>query len=56
MKTKGSWTISNLKGVERVFKDAESPEAVEWMRNRDDKAPSAPKVAKPKKPKEPKAE
>jgi hypothetical protein len=48
-KTKGSWKIANLKGVERVFKDAEDPEAIAWMSNRDDKAPPKPKVVKPKK-------
>lgn len=50
MKTKGSWKITNLKGIERTFKDAESPEALEWMSNRDDKVPPKPKVVKPKKP------
>jgi hypothetical protein len=43
MQTKGSWRIANLKGVERVFKESDSPEAIEWMSNRDDKAPAKPK-------------
>lgn len=34
MKTKGSWRITNLKGIERVFKDAEHPDAIAWMSNR----------------------
>ena len=33
-KTKGSWKISNLVGVVRVFKDPETPEALAWMRDR----------------------
>lgn len=33
-KTKGSWNISNLVGVVRVFKDPETPEALAWMRDR----------------------
>lgn len=52
MRTKGSWRIQNLKGIERVFKSEEDPEAIAWMSNRDDKAPVKPKVEKPKKPKE----
>lgn len=46
MKTKGSWKITNLKGIERTFKDAEHPDAIAWMSNRDDKAPSPPKANK----------
>lgn len=46
MKTKGSWKIQNLKGVERMFKDAEHPDAIAWMSNRDDKVP---KIEKPPK-------
>jgi hypothetical protein len=50
--TKGSWNITNLKGINRVFKEADSPDAIAWMSNRDDKAPPKPKAApKPKKPK-----
>jgi hypothetical protein len=49
MKTKGSWKIQNLLGIERVFKDPEHPDAIAWMSNRDDKVPAKPKVEKPKK-------
>lgn len=50
MKTKGSWKIANLMGVERTFKDAEHPDAIAWMSNRDLKVPPKPKVEKKKKP------
>lgn len=48
-KTKGAWNIQNLKGIVRTFKDAEHPDAIAWMSNRDDKLPAKPKVEKPKK-------
>jgi hypothetical protein len=38
METKGSWKIQNLRGVFKTFKSAESEEAKEWMRNRDETA------------------